>query len=202
MLSEIDVDVPVRTAYDQWTQFEDFPLFMRHVKEVEQLDDRHVRFKASILGVKREWEAEITEQTPDQRVAWTAVDGTANAGAVTFHPLADERTRVVLQLDLEPEGFVEQVADKGGLADDRAEIDLRSFKDFIERRGRSTGGFRGTIHREADHDHQAARQRYESLGKAEVIGIAHERGIDVSGDATKDDLIDALATDDRRRAEG
>ena len=97
MIHEIDIDLPVRTVYDQWTQFEDFPLFMKHVRDVRQLDPTHTHWKAKISGVTREWTAEITEQTPDQRVAWTATDGTQNAGVVTFHALNDNTTRVVLQ---------------------------------------------------------------------------------------------------------
>ncbi|MCB1248609.1 MAG: SRPBCC family protein [Acidimicrobiales bacterium] len=158
MLTDIDVEVPVRTAYNQWTQFEDFPLFMDHISNVDQLDDTHVRFTASIAGVQRSWDAEITEQTPDQRIAWTAIDGTQNAGVVTFHPLADDRTRVVLQLDVEPEGLVEQIADKGGFVSDRARKDLEAFKTFIEQRGYETGAYRKKVKRDPDHDQHQAEQ--------------------------------------------
>lgn len=168
MIADIDVAVPVRTAYDQWTQFEDFPLFMKHLAEVQQLDDIHVRFEATILGVKRSWDAEITEQTPDQRVAWQATDGTANAGVVTFHALDDDHTRVVLQLEMDPHGFVEQVADKGGLVQDRARIDLRSFRDFIEQRGHPTGGFRGEVTRDPEHSSKRRREHYASMSKEEL----------------------------------
>jgi uncharacterized membrane protein len=110
----IDVDVPVHTAYNQWTQFETFPEFMEGVDEVNQLSDTRLRWKATVAGKQKEWEAEITEQQPDQRVAWKAVDGAANAGVVTFHRLDEGKTRVMLQLDAEPEGIVEEIGDKVG----------------------------------------------------------------------------------------
>jgi uncharacterized membrane protein len=153
MIEQTDVDVPVRTAYNQWTQFEDFPLFMDHVESVRQVTDDTVRWRVKIAGVTREWDAKITEQTPDQRIAWTAIDGTDNAGVVTFHALDDLHTRIVLQLDMDPHGLLEQIADKGGFVRDRAKKDLADFKAFIERRGRETGAYRGAIDRE-----QAARE--------------------------------------------
>lgn len=192
MITEIDVDVAVRTAYDQWTQFQDFPLFMDHVSEVEQLDDTHVRFKASILGLKREWEAEITEQTPDQRIAWTAVDGTNTSGVVTFHPLSDTQTRIVLQLEMDPEGLLETVADKGGFVSDRAKKDLESFKDFIETRGAATGSFRDTVKRDPDRDEQHARDRLEGAKKDELVEMAARRDIEGRSEMTKAELVDAL----------
>jgi uncharacterized membrane protein len=148
MITDIEIDLPVRTVYNQWTEFQDFPLFMKHVQEVRQISDDRLHWKARIAGVTREWEAQITEQTPDQRIAWRSVDGTENAGVVTFHALSDDRTRVVLQLDVDPQGFAETVAAKGGMVEDRAEKDLERFKEFIERRGQETGGYRGTIARE------------------------------------------------------
>src|SRR5688572_27049162 len=110
----VDVEVPVRTAYDQWTQFEDFPRFMEGVESVTQLDDTHLRWVAEIGGVRREWQAQIDEQHPDERVAWHATDGATNAGAVTFHRLDERTTRVMLQLDFDPDGMVETVGDKLG----------------------------------------------------------------------------------------
>jgi uncharacterized membrane protein len=199
VITEIDVEVPVRTVYNQWTQFEDFPLFMDHVSEVQQEDDRHVRFRANIVGVSREWEAEITEQTPDQRVAWTSVDGTENSGVVTFHPLNDNETRVVLQLEMDPHGILEHVADKGGFVSDRAKKDLRDFKSFIEQRGHETGEFRDTIRREPDHDARRARESYEEMSKDELYAIAQEREIDGRTSMTKPELIEALGRDDRSR---
>jgi uncharacterized membrane protein len=141
----IEVDVPVSVAYNQWTQFEEFPRFMEGVEAVRQLDDTHLRWTAEIAGVRREWDAEITEQRPDQRVAWRATTGTENAGIVTFQSLEGTRTKVVLQLDLEPEGLVEQVGDKLGFVERRASGDLERFKEFIEERGSATGAWRGEV---------------------------------------------------------
>ncbi len=145
MTATVDIGVPVRTAYNQWTQFEEFPHFMEGVEEVRQLGDTRLHWVASIAGVRREWDAEITEQVPDQRIAWRATEGTNNAGVVTFHRLEDDVTRVALQLDIEPEGFVETVADKMGFIRRRAEADLERFKAMIEERGVETGAWRGTV---------------------------------------------------------
>ena len=114
--SSIDVDVPVRVAYDQWTQFEEFPRFMDAVESVTQLDDTHVHWVASIAGVRKEWDAEITQQEPDQRVAWTSTSGAKNAGAVDFHRLGDHATRVTLTMDVEPDGVLETVGNAVGVA--------------------------------------------------------------------------------------
>ncbi|MGH2685878.1 MAG: SRPBCC family protein [Actinomycetota bacterium] len=141
----IEVEVPVRTAYNQWTQFEDFPQFMEGVKEIKQITDTRLRWRAEILGVDREWEAEIDEQTPDQRIAWHAIDGTTNGGVVTFHRLDEGLTRVMLQLELEPEGIVEKAGDWLGLVKGRVKGDLERFKTFIEGRGRETGAWRGEV---------------------------------------------------------
>jgi uncharacterized membrane protein len=144
-LSSIDVEVPVRTAYDQWTQFEEFPLFMQGVQSVRQLDDTHLEWKAKVAGVEKSWRAEVTEQEPDQRIAWRSTSGARNAGVVTFHRLDDRRTRVTLQLDVEPEGGIESVGDSLGFVKRRAEGDLERFKEFIEGRGTATGGWRGAV---------------------------------------------------------
>jgi uncharacterized membrane protein len=141
----IDVEVPVRTAYDQWTQFEEFPRFMEGVESVTQLDDTHLHWVAQIAGVRREWGAEVTEQMPDMRVAWKATEGTDNAGAVTFHRLADDRSRVMLQLEVEPEGLLEHAGDALGLIRRRAVNDLARFKELIESRGTPTGAWRGQV---------------------------------------------------------
>jgi uncharacterized membrane protein len=143
----VDVAVPVRTAYDQWTQFEDFPHFMEGVERVTQSDDTHLHWVAEFGGASREWDAEITEQIPDERVAWTSREGTHNAGAVTFHRLDDTTTRVMLQLDVEPEGLVEQAGDNLGFIRRRVTGDLQRFKDFIEARGHETGAWRGEMRR-------------------------------------------------------
>jgi uncharacterized membrane protein len=139
----IDVQVPVSTAYNQWTQFEEFPRFMEGVESVTQLDDTHLHWVAEIAGARREWDAEITEQHPDERVAWRATDGTENAGVVTFHYLDEDQTRVMLQLDFDPEGLVESVGDKLGFVKRRATGDLERFRDFIESRRSETGAWRG-----------------------------------------------------------
>jgi len=141
----IEINVPVRTAYDQWTQFETFPQFMEGVTAVQQLDDTHLHWVADIGGVHREWDAEITEQHPDERVAWRAREGADNAGVVTFHKLSDTKTKVMLQLEFDPEGFTEVAGDKLGFVKRRAVGDLERFKDFIEGRGSETGAWRGEV---------------------------------------------------------
>jgi uncharacterized membrane protein len=141
----IDVEVPVRTAYNQWTQFEEFPRFMEGVEEVRQLDDTHVRWRASIGGDTEEWEAEITEQQPDQRVAWTATGGKQNAGLVTFQPLGADRTRVTVRMDWEEEGLMEKAGSALGFDSRRVQGDLDRFKELIEGRGQETGAWRGEV---------------------------------------------------------
>ena len=145
VMEHVDVSVPIRTAYDQWTQFEEFPRFMDGITSVRQLDDTHLEWTAEIAGQTKHWTAEISEQTPDQRIAWTATDGATNAGVVTFHRLDDERTRVTLQLDVEPEGIVETAGDALGIVARRVAGDMRRFKDFIESRGQATGAWRGEV---------------------------------------------------------
>ena len=141
----IEVNVPVRVAYDQWTQFEEFPRFMAGVDQVRQIDDTRTHWVTEIAGVTREFDAEITEQTPDQRIAWKAVEGADHAGVVTFHKLADGKTKIMLQLDFEPDGLVEEAADKLGVVRHRTSGDLERFKEFIEARGRQTGAWRGEV---------------------------------------------------------
>jgi uncharacterized membrane protein len=141
----IEVDVPVRTAYNQWTQFEEFPKFMEGVQEVKQVDDTHLHWKATIAGKDKQWNAVITEQRPDDRIAWKSIDGAKNAGCVTFHRLSDSKSKVMLQLDYEPEGAVENVGDVIGVVSTRVAGDLDRFKDFIESRGRETGAWRGDV---------------------------------------------------------
>jgi uncharacterized membrane protein len=141
----IEVDVPVTTAYNQWTQFEEFPQFMEGVERVEQLDAKRLHWVAEVAGVRREWDAEIVDQTPDQQIAWRATGGTKNDGVVTFRPLEGNRTEVNLKLDFEPEGFTEQAGDKLGIVSARVKGDLGRFKKFIESRGAETGAWRGTV---------------------------------------------------------
>jgi uncharacterized membrane protein len=144
----VDVNVPVRTAYNQWTQFEDFPAFMEGVEEVKQITDTRLRWRAEIAGVEREWEAEIDEQRPDERIAWHAIDGPKNAGVVTFHRLDDSKTRVMLQLEFEPDDAREKTGDALGFVKRRARGDLERFKEFIEGRGSETGAWRGEVHQD------------------------------------------------------
>ena len=141
----MDVEVPVSTAYNQWTQFEEFPRFMEGVEEVKQVTDDRLHWVTKIAGVKREFDAEITEQHPDERIAWRALDGPDQAGVVTFHKLDPGKTRVMLQLDFDPEGVVEQAGDKLGLVKARVKGDLDRFKSFIEERNAETGAWRGDI---------------------------------------------------------
>ena len=145
----IEVNVPVRIAYNQWTQFEEFPSFMEGVKEVNQLDDTHLRWKAQIGGKDKQWNAVITEQRPDERIAWKSTDGAKNAGVVTFHRLSDQKSKVMLQMDYEPEGTVENVGDAVGAVSMRVTGDLERFKTFIESRGQETGAWRGQVKQKA-----------------------------------------------------
>jgi uncharacterized membrane protein len=142
----IDVDVPVRVAYDQWTQFESFPQFMEGVESVEQIDDTTNRWTVEVGGATRQFTTEIVEQEPDMRIAWRTIGGeTGHAGVVTFHKLEDNKTRVNLDMEVEPEGFVEQVGDKLGFISRRVKGDMDRFKRFIEARGTETGAWRGTV---------------------------------------------------------
>ena len=141
----IDIDVPVRVAYDQWTQFEEFPTFMDGIESVTQLDDKRLHWVAEVGGARREWDAEITEQHPDHRIAWRSVDGTENAGVVTFHRLDDNQTRVMVQIEHEPEGLVEKAGSALGFDDRRVKGDMKRFKELIEQRGASTDGWRGDV---------------------------------------------------------
>jgi uncharacterized membrane protein len=141
----IEVDVPVSTAYNQWTQFEEFPRFMEGVEEVTQLDDTRLHWAADVGGVRKEWEARITEQVPDQRIIWTSEEGVWNSGAVTFEPRGADRTRVNLDIEYKPENIVENVGDKMGFVSRRVEGDLDRFKQFIESRGVETGAWRGQV---------------------------------------------------------
>lgn len=146
VMESIDVDVPVSVAYNQWTQFEDFPQFMSGVEQVQQLDDTHLHWVASVAGVRREWDAEITEQVPDRVLSWRNIDGTINRGTVTFDEIAPRSTRIYLSLDFEPEGIVENVADKLGFVAGQAKHDLEHFREFISERGVETGEWRGEVH--------------------------------------------------------
>ncbi|WP_232533147.1 MULTISPECIES: SRPBCC family protein [Ramlibacter] len=141
----IELAVPVSTAYNQWTQFEEFPRFMASVEHVEQVDDTHLHWRAVVAGRAKEWDSEITEQVPDQRIAWRSTSGTPNAGMVTFHRLGDNRTRVQLQMDYQPETRAEKAGAAVGAVKLAARGNLRRFKELVEARGMATGGWRGTV---------------------------------------------------------
>ena len=142
----VDVKVPVRTAYNQWTQFESFPQFMDGVVEIRQLDDKRNHWVTKVGGVEREFDTEVTEQHPDERVAWKSVGGdTQHAGVVTFHRLSDDETRVMIQIDWEPSGLIEKAGAAVGVDDHRVKADAKKFKQFIESRGAETGAWRGEV---------------------------------------------------------
>ncbi len=143
----VEVEVPVRTAYNQWTQFETFPQFMSGVESIEQRDDTMTHWVTKVDGVRREFDAKITEQLPDERVAWTTVDGPRQSGVVTFHRLSDDRTKVMVQMDFEPEGVVESIGDHLGFVTRQVSGDLDRFKTFIEDQHRETGAWRGEVDR-------------------------------------------------------
>jgi uncharacterized membrane protein len=141
----IEVNVPVSTAYNQWTQFEEFPKFMENVESVTQIDDTQLRWVAEIGGEREEWTAEITRQEPDNVIAWRALDGKPNSGEVRFHPLDGNRTRVDVTITWEPEGFLEAAADKVGVDTYGVKTDLERFKELVESRGTETGAWRGEV---------------------------------------------------------
>jgi uncharacterized membrane protein len=147
----IEIEVPVSTAYNQWTQFEEFPKFMNGVEEVRQLDNTHLHWVAEIGGHREEWDAEITEQYPDERIAWKAIGGKNNAGVVTFHRLDDQRCKIMLQLDWVSEGLIEKLGSAIGVDDRQVKDDLERFKELIESRGAETGAWRGEVEHGA-HD--------------------------------------------------
>ena len=141
----IEVDRPLSHVYNQWTQFEEFPRFMEGVKEVRQLDDQRLRWRAEIAGKEKEWTAKITEQIPDDRIAWKSESGEYTSGKVDFARLGTDRTQVTLEISYDPKGFIENAGDAVGLVSRRIENDLEHFKEFIENRGQETGAWRGTI---------------------------------------------------------
>jgi uncharacterized membrane protein len=141
----IEVDVPVGTAYNQWTQFEDFPRFMEGVKSVRQIDDTMLHWVVEIGDEREEYDAKITEQEPDQVIAWRSTSGRPNAGRVTFEPLGSDRTRVTVEIEFEPQGVKESIGDAIGVVDRRVKGDLERFKEFIESRGSETGAWRGEV---------------------------------------------------------
>lgn len=153
----IDVKAPLTAVYNQWTQFEEFPRFMEGVKEVRQLDDTHLHWCAEVAGKDIEWDAEIFEQVPDQRISWRSTTGKENAGTVAFEPARDGHTKISLTMTYDPEGVVETVGDAVGVTTLRVQGDLKRFKEFIEERGIETGGWRGEVHQGRKADESSGR---------------------------------------------
>jgi uncharacterized membrane protein len=142
----IEVNVPISTAYNQWTQFEEFPQFMEGVESVKQTDDTHLRWVAEIGGKRREWQAEIVEQRPDQRISWRALDGNGPNGVVEFEPIGADKTLVTVEMAYEPEGMTEQLGSKVGIDSRQVRGDVKRFKELIESRGVESGAWRGEVH--------------------------------------------------------
>ena len=173
----IEVAVPVRVAYDQWTQFESFPRFMAGVERVVQVDDKTLEWTATIAGAVKHWRAEIVEQQPDDLVAWRSIDGARNEGLVQFRSLGPERTMVELQLEVEPEGMVEKAADALGVVERRVRGDLERFRDFIEARARPTGAWRGRIEGSEVEDDDEPENAEDESGR--LGGNAHREPTEI-----------------------
>jgi uncharacterized membrane protein len=141
----IEVNVPVSTAYNQWTQFTDFPKFMKGVQEVRQIDPTHLHWRAIVGGKEEEWDSEITEQIPDTRIAWHSTTGPKNCGVVTFHKISDSTSRIMLQMDYAPQNVTEGIGDMLGIVKAEIHNNLKSFKEFLEERGKETGAWRGAV---------------------------------------------------------
>jgi carbon monoxide dehydrogenase subunit G len=168
----IQVDVPVRTAYDQWTQFEDFPHFMGGVQEVRQVDDTHLHWVAEIAGVRRQWDATVLEQDPDRKVAWAATSGATNAGAVRFQAAGPDSTIVYLELEYEPEGVVEKVGDKLGIVERQVRSDLERFKALVESQGYASGAWRGSVNETLDVGTPGVESAHGSQGDSGKAGVS------------------------------
>jgi uncharacterized membrane protein len=178
----VDVAVPVRTAYNQWTQFEDFPMFMEGVEEVVQLGDTQLKWVAEVSGKRQEWTAQIVEQRPDQEVAWRAIEGKGNSGVVTFEPLGAEETRITVQLDWQPEGVTENVGAAIGLDDRQVARDLDRFKELIESRGSESGAWRGEVAGGTRVDTDLGDTAMGTTGTTNTPGAtADDRGSDGAG---------------------
>jgi hypothetical protein len=141
----IEVSAPLSAVYNQWTQFEEFPRFMVGVEEVHQEGEKFLSWRAKIAGKVKEWEAEITDRVPDQRISWESIDGTSNSGTITFESLGADLTRINATIGYEPEGFLEKTVDALGIPARRIEADLERFRTYMEEKGRETGGWRGKI---------------------------------------------------------
>ena len=166
------VNVPVSRAYNQWTQFEDFPQFMGGVKSVTQLSDDRLEWVAEIAGVRRQWQAKILEQVPDRKIAWAATEGATNAGAVTFEDVGGGQTRVNLSLEYEPEGLIEKVGDKLNIVENQAEADLERFKAFIESERYATGAWRGSVNEGAGAGTPTVDDAAASRGDTGKAGVS------------------------------
>ncbi|MCX2750245.1 SRPBCC family protein [Arthrobacter sp. MI7-26] len=164
----IDVEVPVSVAYNQWTQFESFPEFMKGVEAVRQIDETALHFSTNVGGVKRDFNAQILEQVPDSLVSWASIDGPRNAGSVRFEPLGRDRTRVNVEIEWEPESFVEKAGSLVGIDDLRVSADLDKFKEFIEARGQETGAWRGSV---ADGDVDDAGEAFGAATTSELPAV-------------------------------
>jgi ribosome-associated toxin RatA of RatAB toxin-antitoxin module len=176
----VDVQAPVRTAYNQWTQFESFPKFMEGVDRIEQTTATRTHWHTTIGGVTREFDAEITEQHPDERVAWRSVSGPKQSGVVTFHRIDDSTTRVHLQMEFEPENLTEKAGAVLGVVGHRVQGDLGRFKEFIEHRGTETGGWRG----EVDRSPQQGESRMASRGGSPAQSVPPQGDPDFAGEHT------------------
>jgi uncharacterized membrane protein len=173
----IEVDAPIRTVYNQWTQFEEFPEFMEGVEEVRQIDDKRLHWVADIAGHRHEWDAEIHEQVPDEKIAWRSVSGKRNEGLVRFEKTAENRTRVNVTISYEPDGALEKVGTALGIASTRVKGDLKRFKEFIEARGQESGAWRGEIHggqtsREVEGAPRSKRLFNEQSGSISASGTS------------------------------
>lgn len=169
------VDVPLSTVYNQWTQFEEFPEFMGGVEKVTQLGDDRLEWVAEMGGVRRQWIAKVLEQVPDRKVAWAAVEGATNAGAVTFAEVGPTQTEVHLTMEFEPEGFLETMADMLHIIGTQAEDDLDNFKRFIESEGYESGAWRGSINQGATVRTPGVEDAASSFGDAGKVGDAGEQ---------------------------
>lgn len=200
------VNVPVSTAYNQWTQFEDFPHFMGGVDSVRQLSDDRLEWVAEIGGIKRQWEAKIVDQIPDRKVSWAAIEGAMNQGAVLFQDMGNGQTEIQLVLEYEPKGVLENLADKLHVIEQQAEADLRKFKEFIEDEGYETGAWRGTIRQGTvtSGDEGTGNQGQGVAGAADADRIGRpfdqtNRVVDVSGDSDETAASDTRSQAERER---
>ena len=143
--ASVECDVPVRVAYNQWTQFEQFPKFMENVEQVEQLDDTHLHWVAKVAGKRKEWDAQIIEQEPDRLISWRSTSGTINNGSISFEPLGANRCRITLVMTYGLEDWTEKVGDALGILKAQVKADLHRFKTYIEKRGSESGSWRGEV---------------------------------------------------------